>query len=72
MTKDWCKGFCRSCGTGCAQYCEQMQDLRARITQLDELLGLVQKMCALPIVGFSKQRDILSKLRVLLRELDRR
>lgn len=25
---DWCKGFCRTCGTGCGQYCEEIKQLK--------------------------------------------
>jgi hypothetical protein len=27
-SKDWCQGFCRSCGTGCGQYCEEIHGLK--------------------------------------------
>lgn len=25
---NWCKGFCRTCGTGCGQYCEEIKKLQ--------------------------------------------
>jgi hypothetical protein len=39
-SKDWCKGFCRTCGTGCAQHEEAQYQLRSELAQVRaELLG---------------------------------
>ena len=27
----YCSGFCRTCGTGCAEYCEDIHELRAKL-----------------------------------------
>lgn len=37
-SKDWCKGFCRTCGTGCGQYCEQIHRANLKIEELEGLL----------------------------------
>jgi hypothetical protein len=33
MTKSWCQGFCRLCGTGCGQYCEEITSLKQQLTE---------------------------------------
>lgn len=25
---NWCTGFCHTCGTGCCQYCDEIQGLK--------------------------------------------
>lgn len=41
FSKDWCTGFCRTCGTGCAQYCEEVFKLKAENARLREALELI-------------------------------
>ena len=41
LSKDWCTGFCRTCGTGCAQYCEEIFKLKAENARLREALELI-------------------------------
>ncbi len=47
MTKNWCQGFCRTCGTGCGQYCEQihrlMQERDRYKAALEELTTLTRR-----------------------------
>lgn len=37
--KDWCPGFCRTCGTGCGQYCETIATKDAHITELTKAVA---------------------------------
>lgn len=38
-TKDWCQGFCRTCGTGCAEYCEDLEEKCTEIADLKAKLA---------------------------------
>lgn len=38
-SRNWCQGFCRTCGTGCAEYEERIAELMA---QLQALIGSVE------------------------------
>lgn len=40
-SKDWCKGFCRSCGTGCAEYSEEILQLKKENEQYRQALGRI-------------------------------
>lgn len=47
--KDWCQGFCRLCGTACADYCEEIHTLRGEAALLKQaLLAIVKKGPASP------------------------
>jgi hypothetical protein len=47
-SKNWCKGFCRTCGTGCAEYCEQIHNLQADVAAMRDALRAVwhEGVCA--------------------------
>jgi hypothetical protein len=42
-SKDWCNGFCRTCGAGCAEYCEDIHQARLEIEKLRETLELIAR-----------------------------
>lgn len=44
--KNWCKGFCRTCGTGCGQYCEQIAQLREDLRSLGTMAKQMDVQCA--------------------------
>jgi hypothetical protein len=39
-SKDWCQGFCRTCGHACCDYCEDINELQLKIKELEEQLFL--------------------------------
>ncbi len=44
---NWCKGFCRTCGTGCAQYCDEIKDLRERLAAAEAVCEVVERRYAM-------------------------
>lgn len=40
---DWCKGFCRSCGTACAEYCEDIAALKKDLCDTVDKLALARE-----------------------------
>lgn len=43
MSEDWCKGFCRTCGTGCGEYCQQIFESHTQLRDAVELLKTYRK-----------------------------
>lgn len=37
-SKDWCNGFCRTCGTECGQYCEEIRRYQLKVAEMADLL----------------------------------
>lgn len=38
---NWCQGFCTLCGTGCAEYAEEIHEIRGENARLREALELI-------------------------------
>jgi hypothetical protein len=56
VTGNWCQGFCRLCGTGCGEYCEEIASLRAQIASLDVALkGESEEVARLTDAALQKQ-----------------
>lgn len=53
---NWCKGFCRSCGTGCGQYCEEIKQLREENDRLSKELGKHYDVPILQVVSDERDR----------------
>lgn len=49
-SKNWCQGFCTRCGTSCADYCEDVHELK------EENLRLRQMNAELRASGCTKER----------------
>jgi len=48
-SKNWCQGFCCSCGTACGEYCENIHGLHNERTELmveNAKLRETLRMCA--------------------------
>lgn len=62
LSKNRCKGLCRSCGTGCGQYCEQVHQLQKEIDEQCRLNGMGAQRELKLITERDRYREALEKL----------
>lgn len=64
---NWCQGFCRTCGTGCGEYCEEIKQLRAENVSLNDTIVCLRAESTADLIG--QEHRLGTRIEILEREL---